>query len=133
MSDWVLTSSQAAGSLRFQMKHGALLLRARRTVAEQNTTASQSVNLLREERTGQCYGLLKPIGAAIGDEGAVVRVHDVFPLPLGIEREDRCERTGLQTWKGSMAPESCPIWSEPGVWFVTQMREVYQGKTKKFG
>ena len=29
-------------------------------------------------------------GAAAGDEVAV-RVHGVFPLPMGMEREDRCE------------------------------------------
>ena len=29
-------------------------------------------------------------GAAAGDEVAV-GVHGVFPLPLGMEREDRCE------------------------------------------
>ena len=29
-------------------------------------------------------------GAATGDEVAV-RVHGVFPLPMGMEREDRCE------------------------------------------
>ena len=29
-------------------------------------------------------------GAATGDEVAD-RVHGVFPLPLGMEREDRCE------------------------------------------
>ena len=55
----------------------------------------------------------EPRGAATGDEGDV-RVHGVFPLPMGMEREDRCEQTGLQTWKGSMAPESCRIWSQPG-------------------
>ena len=41
-------------------------------------------------------------GAAMGDEVAV-HVDGVFPLPMGMEREDRCERTGLQTWKGCMA------------------------------
>ena len=29
-------------------------------------------------------------GAAMEDEGAV-RFHGVFPLPMGVEREDRCE------------------------------------------
>ena len=29
-------------------------------------------------------------GAAPGDEAAA-RVHGAFPLPMGIEREDRCE------------------------------------------
>ena len=52
-------------------------------------------------------------GAATRHEVAA-RVDGAFPLPMGIEREDRCEQTGLQTKKGSMAPESCRIWSEPG-------------------
>ena len=35
-------------------------------------------------------------GAAVGDEVAI-RVHGCFPLPMNIEREDRCERTGGST------------------------------------
>ena len=35
-------------------------------------------------------------GAVMGDEVAI-GVHGVFPLPMGMEREVRCERTGLQT------------------------------------
>ena len=34
----------------------------------------------------------------------VFGAHGVFLLPMGIEREDRCMGTGLQTWKGSKAP-----------------------------
>ena len=43
--------------------------------------------------------------AAKGGEGAP-RVHGVFPLPMGIGREDRYEWTGLEPWKGSMASET---------------------------
>ena len=46
-------------------------------------------------------GQIAPISAgqwgdARQDEVAT-RVDGVFPLPLGMEREDRCERTGLET------------------------------------
>ena len=34
----------------------------------------------------------------------IVRVHGVFPLHMGMEREERCEEAGLETWKGSMSP-----------------------------
>ena len=33
---------------------------------------------------------------------------------MGMEREDRCESTGLETWKGSMASQTRWIKSEPG-------------------
>ena len=46
-----------------------------------------------------------------GDEVAVC-VHGVFPLPMGMEREDRCYFTGLWTRKGSMAP----WWWLLGLW-----------------
>ena len=42
-------------------------------------------------------------GAAAEVEVAV-RVHGVFPLPIGMEREEICEEAGLETWKGSMSP-----------------------------
>ena len=41
-------------------------------------------------------------GAAMEVEVAI-RVHGVFPLPMGMEREDRCEGAGLRTHKGSKA------------------------------
>ena len=39
-------------------------------------------------------------GAAIGDEVAA-RTRGLFPLPMGIEREDRCEQTVLQLGRGA--------------------------------
>ena len=39
-------------------------------------------------------------GAAIGDE-VTARTRDLFPLPMGIEREDRCEQTVLQLGRGA--------------------------------
>ena len=38
----------------------------------------------------QAAGSSRFLGAAATDEVAV-RVHGVFPLPMGMEREDRCE------------------------------------------
>ena len=39
---------------------------------------------------GNINALLNDGGAAAGDE-VTEHVHGVFPLPMGMEREDRCE------------------------------------------
>ena len=33
-----------------------------------------------------------------------IGAHGVFLLPMGIGREERCMRTGLESWRGSKAP-----------------------------
>ena len=42
-------------------------------------------------------------GASMEDE-VTIGDHGVVPLPLGIEREAKCIRAGLWTWKGSKVP-----------------------------
>ena len=59
-------------------------------------------------------------GTAMEVEVAI-GVHGVFPLPMGIEREDRCEWAGLWTWKGSTASETRSISSVPGWWIIRSL------------
>ena len=61
-------------------------------------------------------------GAARGDEVAI-RVEGVFQLHMGMERQDRCERIGLQTDKSSMALSTNWIKNEPGWWTGEQADE----------
>ena len=42
-------------------------------------------------------------GTSMEDE-VTIGDHGVVPLPMGIEREAKCIRAGLWTWKGSTAP-----------------------------
>ena len=48
----------------------------------------------------QCWTVGR-LGAVMGNEVAG-RVHGAFSFTVGMEREDCCEWTDLETWKGSM-------------------------------
>ena len=43
-----------------------------------------------------------------------IGVHVVFPLSLGIGRDDRCMRAGVKAKKAFIEQQTCLIWGESG-------------------